>query len=514
MVTDETGSGAGSAPEIPVTAAQLLDLSPAAICAIDVRGVILAHNAALPVWVLDTVEPGGVETDLRGRNVVEWLSASARLLYETHMMPQLLATGEVWDAVLDVRDRTGLPRPVRCNATLHTGPDGSRVIYVVAADASERVAFERELVEARRRAHQATERLTLLQDATSALAVARGLDDLAAALVAAAARATNAAWTAVRIRAAGEAETGLAAQPVAAAVPGVPADAGSGPGAVPNMCTWGTLPPGFECPEGWTRDREPAVFRSPAELIGPSGRWAGPETEALVITPIVADTDSAGRVLGEVISGFRRPRSLEPHELDTLRALCAQAERVIEHVQLQERMRHRALHDSLTGLPNRALCAERLEQDLAHAARTGAPCAVLFIDLDGFKAINDASGHHVGDEVLRVVADRLRKSCRAEDTVSRLGGDEFVITAAEVSRQDAVALAERVRAAVRAELPGALRSERLSCSVGVLWWDPRREAAVPSVDELLNGADGAMYSAKRGGKDAVTLREWSPEPRA
>lgn len=463
---------------------ELADRSPAALIAVDTNGTILAHNAGLPAW-LHYPEPF---PDLRGRNLVEWLTPSARLLYETHILPRLFAAGQVWDAVLDVRDRAGDPRPVRCNAEVHTQEDGRRTIYIVATDASDRIAFERELVDARRRADQAAERLALLQDATSALAVARGIDDLGTALVTAAARATNAAWTAVRIS--------------------VPALTGEGT----MLRSWGELPPGFADPEVLTTARIPSVYRSPEELNVASAtlaaRLAGPETEALVTSPIMCDPARGTAVLGDVICGFRRPRALDAHELDTLRALCVQAERVLEHLHLQEQIRHRALHDALTGLPNRALFAERLAQALAHSSRTGTPCAVLFIDLDGFKAINDGVGHGAGDEVLRAVAGELRESCRAEDTVSRLGGDEFVIAAAELTRDAAWALADRVRSAVRAPLPIAGGHARLSRSVGVLWWDPEAGEPAPAAAALLSAADAAMYDAKRGGKDAVSLREW------
>ncbi|WP_087014759.1 GGDEF domain-containing protein [Leucobacter sp. 7(1)] len=463
--------------------AELAECSPAALLAVDANGTILAHNPALTTWL----QTPGPRPDLRGQNFVSLLTASARLLYETHIMPKLFATGHMWDAVLNVRDAQGQPRPVRCNAVLHT-TDAGPVIHIAAFDASGRIAFERELVEAKRRADQAAERLTLLQEATSALAVARGIDDLGSTLVTAASRALNAAWTAVRIR--------------------VPGSAG-GP---ESVRTWGELPPGFALAEELTSERIPSVFRSPEDLAVASAagpvRLAGPETEALVMSPIVCDPERGATVLGDVICGFRRPRTLDPHELETLHALCAQAERVLEHLHLQEQLRHRAMHDTLTNLPNRAMFAERLEQSIAHATRTQAPCAVLFLDLDGFKAINDGSGHGAGDAVLQTVARRLRESCRAEDTVSRLGGDEFVIAATGLDRAGARILAERVRAAVRAPLAGIASGAQLSCSVGVLWWDPAAGYSAPSVADVLSAADAAMYAAKRGGKDSVTLREW------
>src|SRR5690606_2685416 len=119
-----------------------------------------------------------------------------------------------------------------------------------------------------------------------------------------------------------------------------------------------------------------------------------------------------------------------------------------------ERLRHSAHHDPLTGLANRVLFEARFTRMLARSARDDRPWAVLFIDLDGFKAINDEKGHAVGDAVLREVADRLQQVCREQDIVARLGGDEFLIASAGVPLAEAGALAERVRAAVSAPLSG------------------------------------------------------------
>src|SRR5687768_1741938 len=105
----------------------------------------------------------------------------------------------------------------------------------------------------------------------------------------------------------------------------------------------------------------------------------------------------------------------------------------------EELATHRALHDGLTGLPNRALLEDRLEQAVAEARRHGWTLAVMFIDLDNFKRINDSYGHQIGDKVLRMVAERLKAALRAVDTVSRQGGDEFVCVMQEVKAQNDVA---------------------------------------------------------------------------
>src|SRR5664280_2455366 len=163
-------------------------------------------------------------------------------------------------------------------------------------------------------------------------------------------------------------------------------------------------------------------------------------------------------------------------------------------------LEHLATHDTLTGLPNRYLMFDRLNQLLVRAARYTTSFAILFIDLDGFKRINDSRGHEVGDLVLRGVADRLSESLRAADTVARIGGDEFLILLESIRvGPDAIALADRIRSAVGAPfaLPGGDATVTVSIGIGV-YPDDGRDA-----EELLNAADVAMYRAKRENANPV-----------
>jgi diguanylate cyclase (GGDEF)-like protein/PAS domain S-box-containing protein len=162
----------------------------------------------------------------------------------------------------------------------------------------------------------------------------------------------------------------------------------------------------------------------------------------------------------------------------------------------EERLRFRALHDPLTGLPNRDLLDESLRRALARARRAGTRVAVLFLDLDGFKDVNDRMGHAVGDELLRALAQRLESSSRGGDMVARLGGDEFVIVVEDVRNdQQAEASAARFLNEVRRSvvLGGARIS--LDASIGLVVTG----AADVDPDEILRRADSAMYEAKRSG---------------
>ena len=167
---------------------------------------------------------------------------------------------------------------------------------------------------------------------------------------------------------------------------------------------------------------------------------------------------------------------------------------------MTEELRHMAQHDPLTDLPNRALFNDRLNQELARAKRQNGRLAMVFLDLDHFKSINDNFGHDVGDQVLRRVARQLQGCVRASDTVGRIGGDEFVVLLAQLSESDSVlALAGELRESLRQlfEVDGHKLS--ISCSIGVaVYPEDGTDAA-----ELTKGADDAMYRAKEAGRDCV-----------
>ena len=160
---------------------------------------------------------------------------------------------------------------------------------------------------------------------------------------------------------------------------------------------------------------------------------------------------------------------------------------------LTNALAERAVRDPLTGLANRSLLEERLRAVLAKDARTGESTGVLFLDLDGFKAVNDAHGHHVGDAVLRVVASRLLAAVRPSDTVARLGGDEFVVLVEGASYDGVVLLGERLREAIVA----AILVGDLDLSVGVSVGSAVSEAGAMEPATLLASADRGMYDDKR-----------------
>lgn len=182
--------------------------------------------------------------------------------------------------------------------------------------------------------------------------------------------------------------------------------------------------------------------------------------------------------------------------------VICQVEDVTEQRAVQQRLAHLALHDALTGLPNRALLLERLQHALAVSQRDGSVHALLFCDLDGFKAVNDGFGHSVGDEVLVEVARRLQQAVRPSDTVARLGGDEFVVLCEQVTAWSEVdGIARRLAQLVEAPVPTAAGPVEVGLSVGVSRPGPDQDAGA-----AISEADGRMYEVKQGRRALPTPR--------
>jgi diguanylate cyclase (GGDEF)-like protein/PAS domain S-box-containing protein len=182
--------------------------------------------------------------------------------------------------------------------------------------------------------------------------------------------------------------------------------------------------------------------------------------------------------------------------------LLGVARDISERRATEERMRHMAQHDTLTGLPNRALFSDRLQQALAAARRDGTRMAVLFLDLDRFKPINDQYGHAVGDDLLRQAAARLSAALRASDTVARVGGDEFVALLRHVtSVEGALQVATKLTQALCSPFDSGGRTLQVSVSVGVALFPEHGQ----DEQSLCHTADQAMYRAKQAGDGRVEL---------
>jgi diguanylate cyclase (GGDEF)-like protein len=217
------------------------------------------------------------------------------------------------------------------------------------------------------------------------------------------------------------------------------------------------------------------------------------------------------RPYGVLAAHSRTPRQFRTDEVDFMQGIANVLAEAIAREAAEDRMRHQALHDPLTGLPNRTLLLERLGHWLERAERSASNAAVLFVDVDHFKVVNDGLGHELGDELLCTVARRLRGALRPSDTVARVGGDEFVVLCEDVGEGEgeALSVAKRLSDAFEEPFKLAGRVHRVTASIGVATWKSGATA-----DELMRDADAAMYRAKERGRARFELfhegmRSWS-----
>ncbi len=193
--------------------------------------------------------------------------------------------------------------------------------------------------------------------------------------------------------------------------------------------------------------------------------------------------------------------SLAPLTVPGGRAFTAAVRDATARTELEAELLRMALQDPLTGLPNRTLVMDRLENSLARNRRRGAMLALLFVDIDQLKMVNDGLGHDAGDTLIRTVGERMAKALRPSDTVARVGGDEFIVLIEDVAGPaEAVALADRLLAAVRLPLSVGDRELRPTVSVGVAI-----SSTSSAGDVMVQEADDAMYRAKRNGRDCVEI---------
>ncbi|MDQ1436822.1 MAG: hypothetical protein QOK43_451 [Acidimicrobiaceae bacterium] len=225
-------------------------------------------------------------------------------------------------------------------------------------------------------------------------------------------------------------------------------------------------------------------------------------------TAMAAPVYRDGKVAGSLLVGSYDPeRTYSETEQEMLLAFAEHTSLALNDASALEAINqafadavHRANHDELTGLPNRALVLDRLGHAMARVAREDGHVCVLFVDLDRFKSINDSLGHSVGDEVLVRVAERLHMAVRPSDTVGRLSGDEFVVVCEDLAVADAMRIAERVADAVSAPIQLYGRDLVLTASVGLASAHPTAKA-----EDVLRDADVAMYRAKERGRARIEV---------
>ncbi len=263
----------------------------------------------------------------------------------------------------------------------------------------------------------------------------------------------------------------------------------------------------YERDFGWTRE----------ELVGKTSVEVGLWSDEAARLPWAQSVTNTGRVVNhEAVwtckNGEQREVSIsgEVTMLDGKRCILAYVVDITEQKQAERRISELAFFDQLTGLPNRTLLADRLKQAMSSSTRSKQFGAVLFMDLDNFKTLNDTMGHDLGDALLRQIAPRLRQCVREDDTVARLGGDEFVVVLANLSKNEmdaataAEVVAEKIIAAVDNNYVLGDSSHHCTASVGVTLF----KGTETSADGLLKQADMSMYRAKEAGRN--TFRFFNP----
>lgn len=192
---------------------------------------------------------------------------------------------------------------------------------------------------------------------------------------------------------------------------------------------------------------------------------------------------------------------------DFLERLAGIAAICLENALNHERLKQVGLTDPLTGINNRRYFDHRCLEEITHARRHGLPLACMFLDVDKFKGINDSLGHHAGDEVLRGVAAKIKGQLRASDIVARYGGEEFVVLLPQTGSQQAIEVAERIRATIAAQpfrpLPEQAVPITISIGLAMLPGETEGKDAGTLAEKLINAADEALYRAKEGGRNRV-----------
>jgi diguanylate cyclase (GGDEF)-like protein len=227
-----------------------------------------------------------------------------------------------------------------------------------------------------------------------------------------------------------------------------------------------------------------------------------PHARNVALVPIVADGEALGVLLAEW--GRSRRAQIPAVTVETLSQSASQAAVALRNAALLTEVEHLATRDGLTGLANRRLFEETLQREAARSHRRRAPLALVVIDVDHFKDVNDTVGHQAGDAVLREVAQAMVANTKASDLPARYGGDEFVVLLPDCATGDALVVAERLRAAIARDVTAV--PVKVSAGVGAM---PENAG---TGDRLVAAADAALYAAKREGRDRSVRSTRAAEP--
>ncbi|KQQ94275.1 hypothetical protein ASF62_09075 [Leifsonia sp. Leaf325] len=455
----------------------LYEHAPCGHMSLTTDGMIVRVNRTFLDWT------GYAAADLVGRPFAEVLTRGSQIFAETRYLPVLLLEGAVKEVALTMvcADGSDLPTLVNSVVVEQAGEEPG-LIRTAVFDATDRQNYERDLLTSRRQAEASEEHVRVLQRASSAFVSSSTEEELAEAIVESMRHGFAAASVAVLLAD----ESGKLAL-AAGERPGSEGRPGSEEG--PELEALSSRQTVVLADRRAVRDRYPTL----------ADELKSARLEAVTATPLSFE----GAASGVVLCYFGRARFFDGDAIDLQEAVARQASEAMARVRLQRRLERMALFDQLTGLANRQLLKVRLEEALATGERTHHATALIFLDLDGFKTVNDELGHVAGDEVLREVATRLRSTIRPSDVAGRFGGDEFVIICEDADVDAASAVAERLRDVVGAPMDGIPDEFTISASIGVAVHSPGISQSV-TPDRMFDLADTAMYTSKNSGKNRTT----------
>jgi diguanylate cyclase (GGDEF)-like protein/PAS domain S-box-containing protein len=449
--------------------------APCGLIATSLEGLILEANDTMLDWT------GFSSEQIEGRSFASLLDPGSQLFYETRHAQALPLQGRLNEVALTMLGADGTPLHVLINSIRDAA---AGIIRIAVFNASGRIEYERDLLHARRAAESSEAQVRVLQEVSRTFGVSASDEDVAHSF-AEVARTAFAARDAGVLLLDDHGELTLVGgtNPLAGLVPPIVSLRNS--------------------PDVVVVDEEAAKGEFP-EL---AAALRATRLAAVSVMPLLDDR----RRLGILVCFFGRARRFDDQFFDLQKALGRQASQTLVRVRLQRQLAFLALHDQLTGVANRQLLEQSLAEALEAASARDEPLAVLFLDVDDFKSINDGFGHAVGDMVLVELALRLSAGVRSEDVVGRIGGDEFVAICANADEAAATAIAERILRLTNEPITIAAGQISASVSVGVSMFQPGVHPR-PAPEQLLVRADRAMYESKGAGKNRFSFEAPLPQP--
>ena len=439
---------------------ELLEEAPFFVSTLDLSGNVLYMNQLLRNELGDY---RGIEP----LNVADLLNADSRdFLFKT-VFKHAKRHG-VWDGELSVKDRTGGQLPIRHRITAHFDADGKVTHY-------SSIAFDLRLEKQKELFQQ--QRSEVLELVSANVDVKTILTRLARLIEA---RCTGMLASILILK---DNQLFLGAAP---SLPSGYTRAIEGVTIGPTTGSCGTA----------------AYFKHPITVVDIANDPLWEDYAAVALAhglyacwsqPIM---NKAGDVLGTFALYYKEPRAPTNDELSLLDEVTQLAAIALSRHHLLAQLEHQAYHDALTGLPNRLLMKDRLEQALWQADRANEQVAVMLLDLDDFKTINDSLGHNVGDELLKEVSNILRACATSGDTIARLGGDEFALIVPVTGPDDCARVASKIQEKLSHPINLKDRQHYLTTSIGISIYPD--DGLIP--ESLLRAADSAMYAAKASGK--------------